>query len=301
MTGDIEKRPRGAGLAILLIVAGVLILLANLGWFDWFTLSRLAGLWPVLLVAVGADMLTRGRYRVVVWGAAIVLGALLYAYDGGPRGLLGGGATESHSIAYPLDGARAADIRITTGVGTLRLRDLAGGGALVEGTIETGRGESLIDDLSRNGDTAVLRLASEQRPGMRLSGGDRRSWDLRLTREVPIALNVTTGVGQARFDLQNVRLSSLTMQAGVGSVTATLPDSGVYQASFKAGVGATTITIPSNVAARVTVKTGLGSVRVDGTFEHSGDVYQTPGYASASDRVDLRVEGGLGQITVTHR
>jgi len=299
MTRDVEKRPRGAGLAILLIVVGVLILLANFGWFDWFALVRLAALWPVLLVAIGADMLTRGRYRVWVWGGAIVVGALLYAFDnGGPRGFLGGGPAETHSVTHALSGARAAEVSISTSVGTLRLSDLASGGDLVQGTIQTGRGETLLDDLSQRGDTAVLRLVSEQRPGGSLSGGDRRSWDLQLTRAVPIALDITTGVGQARLDLQALELTSLRMEAGVGEVTATLPGSGVYQADFKAGVGATHITIPPGIAARVTVKSGLGAVHVNGTFSRSGGVYETPGYAGASDRVDLNVEGGLGQITV---
>ena len=299
MTRESERRPRGAGLAIVLIVVGVLILLANFGWFDWFTLVRLGALWPVLLVAIGADMLTRGRYRVVVWGAAIVVGALLYAYDGGgPRGVFGGGPAESHDIVQPLSGARAADVTLKTGVGTLRLGDLASGSDLVRGTILTGRGETLVNEVSHRGDTAVLRLASQQGPSVNVRGGDRRTWDLQLTRSVPIALDITTGVGTARLDLRALHLSSLQMHAGVGEVTATLPDSGVYRADFKAGVGATHITIPSGMAARVTVKTGLGAVHVNGTFARSGDVYETPGYANASDRVDLNVEGGLGQITI---
>lgn len=298
--GDRERRPRGAGLAILLIVAGVLILLANLGWFDWWTLARLGSLWPVLLVAIGADMLTRGRYRVVVWGAAIVVGALLFAYDSGaPRGVLGGTAGETHSIQQPLSGARAAEVSIVTGVGALQLSGGAASGALVSGTVRTGPGETLVNQLSRRGDTAVLRLASRQRPGIDLRGvNDRRSWDLRLTPSVPIALDVRTGVGRATLDLRNVQVSALRMEAGVGEVNATLPGSGVYQASFKAGVGATHITIPSSIAARVTVKTGLGSVQVGGNFVRSGDVYQTPGYAGASERVDLDVEGGLGRIAI---
>ena len=297
-----DRRPRGSGLAILLIVAGVLILLANFGWFDWFTLVRLGALWPVLLVAIGADMLTRGRYRLPVWGAAIVIGGLLFVYQGsGPRGVLGGGAAESHTIAHTLAGARAAEVTVSTSVGNLRLSDAAASGELVAGTIVTGRGETLIDDLSRRGDTAVLRLTSRQGPGVNLGGGaDRRSWDLQLTRSVPIALDVNTGVGQARLDLRALNLTSLRMEAGVGEVTATLPAQGVYGAEFKAGVGATHVTIPSSMAARVTVKAGLGSVHVNGTFARSGDVYETPGYPSASDRVDLNVEGGLGQITIDH-
>ncbi|MEJ2359246.1 MAG: toast rack family protein [Deinococcales bacterium] len=300
MTRERERRPRGAGLAIVLIVVGVLILLANFGWFDWFTLIRLGSLWPVLLVAIGADMLTRGRYRIVVWGAAVVVGALLYAYDaGGPRGAFVRGPAETHSIAHPLAGADAADVSITTSVGTLRLSGLSSGGDLVRGTIETRRGETLVDELSKRGGTAVLSISSKS-SAVNLRGNEGRSWDLQLTRAVPIALDITTGVGKAQLELRSLQLSRLTMEAGVGEVTATLPDRGVYQADFKAGVGATHITIPSSMAARVTVKSGLGSVHVNGTFARSGDVYETPGYASASDRVDLNVQGGLGQITVNH-
>ena len=299
MTRERERRPRGAGLAILLIVAGVLILLANVGWFDWLTLVRLGSLWPVLLVAIGADMLTRGRYRVVVWGGAIVVGALLYAYDGGgSRFVLSGAPGESHTVSQPLAGARSADVTLTTSVGELRLAGGAGAGELVSGTIRTGRGETLLNELSHRGDTAVLRLVSQQRPGINLGANDRRRWDLQLSRQVPIALSIKTGVGQANLDLQGLDLTSLTMEEGVGEVTATLPGSGVYQASFKAGVGATHITIPRSIAARVTVKAGLGSVQVNGTFARSGDVYETPGYPNAGDRVELSVEGGLGRITI---
>lgn len=302
MTRDMERRPRGSGLAIALIVVGVLILLANFGLFDWFTISRLASLWPVLLVAIGADMLTRGRYRLVVWGAALVLGALLYAYDG--VGFRGGGAggvvAETHAIVHPLAGARSAEVHLTTGVGTLTLADLASGADLAQGTVWTGRGETLVDELARDGSTAVLTLATQQQSGFNLPRNERRGWDLKLTREVPIALDLNSGVGQVRLELQRLQLRSLNVQAGVGEVDVTLPERGVYRADVKAGVGALRVAIPAGIAARVTVKTGLGQVRVNGTFTHSGDVYETPDYATATDRVDLRVEGGLGQITVTH-
>jgi len=298
-----RERSRGAGLAILLIVVGILILVGNFGLLSWDVLARLAYLWPVLLVAIGVDMLTRRRYQLIVWGAAVVAGALLFAYDTGGIGgrvIWGTPAGELRTVSHTLSGARDADVTINTSVGTLRLSDASAGDQLVQGTVRTGRGETLVDDLTRRGDTAVLRLISDQRPGVNIGAGDRREWDLQLTRSVPMALSVKTGVGSAHLDLQRAQLSSLRMEAGVGEVTATLPSSGSYRADFKAGVGAMNVTIPAGMAARVTVHTGLGAVHVNGTFSRSGDTYETPGYASATDRVDLSVDGGLGQITVDH-
>lgn len=298
-----RQRPRGAGLAVLLIIIGVLILLGNFGWLSWDTLVRVFYLWPVLLVAIGVDMLTRRRYQAVVWGAAVVVGALLFAYDVGGTGgnvLSPGPAGEVHAVAHTLGGASAADVTVSATVGTLRLSDGAGGDQLLQGTVRTGRGETLVDQLSHRGDTAVLRLVSDQRAGPNFGSRDRREWDLQLTRAVPVALDVKTGAGRAQLDLQRAQLSSLQMETGVGEVNATLPASGTYRASFKTGVGAVNITIPAAMAARITAHTGLGAVRVNGTFERSGDTYQSPNYAGASDRVDLSVDGGVGQITIDH-
>ena len=49
---------------------------------------------------------------------------------------------------------------------------------------------------------------------------------------------------------------------------------------------------------RVRVDSGLGSVRVLGDFQRDGDIHTSSGYAGFSNRVDLKIEGGVGQITV---
>jgi hypothetical protein len=82
--------PRGRGAptwAYALIGVGVLMLLVNAGWIRGFDVVALLNLWPVALVAVGADLLTKGRYRVPVVIGAVVLGAILLFGGGfGSRG-----------------------------------------------------------------------------------------------------------------------------------------------------------------------------------------------------------------------
>lgn len=63
-------------------------------------------------------------------------------------------------------------------------------------------------------------------------------------------------------------------------------------------MGQVGVTLPRGVQARVRVTGGLGAVRVLGDFQRHGDTYTSSGYAGTSDRVDLRIEGGVGQITV---
>jgi hypothetical protein len=42
----------------------------------------------------------------------------------------------------------------------------------------------------------------------------------------------------------------------------------------------------------------LRSVRLDGNFQQDGDDYMTPGWAGASQRLDIVVEMGLGTLTL---
>jgi hypothetical protein len=296
-----EERPnrrRGDLLPIILIAIGVLVLLGNLNWMSWSSIGNVLNLWPVALLALGVDMLTRGRYRTAVVIGALVAGGLLYAADRGGTGFGSSAGAENHVVEHALDSARDAQVSIETGVSTLRIGSLGGGSALVRGTVDTARGETLVDDYYRSGGTAVLRLRSEQRPNVRVFGGDRRVWDLGFNDAVPMTLDISTGVGQAQLDLKDLRVSDLRVNAGVGEVRATLPSQGRLEAAFKAGVGETHVSIPQSMAARVVVNTGLGRVNVSGDFNKNGDTYTSPGYDSATDRVDLHIDGGLGQITV---
>lgn len=280
----------------LLIAAGVVLLLANFGWFDLSRLWSLLTLWPVALIAVGVDVLTGGRYRLAVVAVAVVVAVAWWAT--GLRGL--GAAGERVDVAHALDGARAGEVVLRLGVGDVTLDAAAPGGSLIGGTILAGRGETISQRPSRVGDTARVEIASQQAGPASVTRDDPRRWNLSLTRAVPVDLVVQAGVGRTTLDLRAATLSALSYGAGVGGTTVTLPETGGYRAEFDLGVGATTVRLPQSVEARITVRTGLGRATVSGTFERDGDVHLTPGYAAASpgDRIELAVRGGVGAVTV---
>jgi len=277
----------------LLIGAGVLLLASNLGWLGVGLLGRLLSLWPVLLIAVGADLLTGGRYRRPLIAVAAIV-AVVWAFTGV------GGTGERVDVAHALDGARAGEVVLRLGVGDVTVDAAAPTGSLASGTIDTGRGETISQRLTRSGDVARLEIASQASGLTSVGPNDVRRWSLSLSRAVPLDLRVHAGVGRNTLDLRAATLSGLNYAAGVGETTVNLPERGGYAASFELGVGATTVRVPEAVEARVTVRSGLGRVSVTGTFSREGDVYTTPGYAAEApgDRIDLTVQGGVGAVTV---
>lgn len=289
-------------LPILLIAAGVLLLLGRFGLFDWNLAFGILQLWPLLLIAVGADILTRGRYRAVIVIVTVLIGALLWRVPAWSP--FGGTPAEVRTIEYALQDAREAEILLEHGVGLLSIEADADDGMLLTGTLATGRGERVETDVSYDQGVAEVRLsASQAGPSFDLGvRGSERSWDLELAEGVPMRLIIDSGVGESDLDLGGLTLLGLDLDAGVGEVRIVLPETGGYEGTIDAGVGEVTVRVPDDVEAILRVETGLGGVDVRGGWIRDGDVYRTQGYddAQASERISLDVSGGVGQITIEH-
>jgi hypothetical protein len=269
-TDTLSKRPaRREGLVAPAIMIGLgIVLLLNtlglLGWEVWWSILRL---WPLLLIAVGVDlMLGRRSALASLLVMVFLLGALALA--------VGWSSAWLGALEQP--------------------------GQLIAGSIRRGPGEEVVRDVGQSGDTASFKLRSQMTrwfPGG-FGQNSQAIWDLRLNRDVPTRLVIDTGAGTAALDLEGLRVTDLTVNSGIGSTTLTLPGQGHVRARVHGGVGQTTITIPAGVAARITASAGIGQVQVNGGFQRQGAYYTSPGYETAERRVEIDVDSGIGSITI---
>jgi Domain of unknown function (DUF5668) len=298
-----ERPPRRGGLVgpAILIALGVVFLLINLGYVGWGVWGTLIRLWPVVLIAVGLDLLI-GR-RSTLGSALVVLlmvAALGTAIWWTGTWLPGGVVVTSQTISQPLGTAQRADIDIGLGAGRLHVGPLAESDKLIEGTIATTSDEQVLRDFSLSGDSATFKLhgqAAWMFP-FRERRGERVEWSLLINRDILLRLHIDTGAGQATLDLARLQITTLAVNTGVGQTTLTLPQQGQVQARINGGVGETVVIIPAGMAARIMAGAGLGQVSVIGNYQRDGKVSISPGYDSAANRVDLIVNGGIGSVTV---
>lgn len=128
--------------------------------------------------------------------------------------------------------------------------------------------------------------------------GDRRDnvWSLQLNRTAPLRLKVSTGVGTSTINLESLHVTSLDVN--VGRTMVTLPEHGQLLAQIDGGVGETEVTIPASMAAKIRVRAGLGNMQIGSRYQRQGDYYLSPNYDTATNRVELTVNGGIGSITI---
>ncbi|MFH1609775.1 MAG: DUF5668 domain-containing protein [Candidatus Bipolaricaulota bacterium] len=281
-------------LPLLLILAGVILLLNNLGHLPWTVWATIGRLWPILLIALGLDILFG---RVLRWALGVVLVVLvgiavaLALFGPAPIG-------PSESLRIPLGGAARAEVTLVASVGAVVVRassiPLLVGGTLVAPWPDRGKWTS-----DRVGDTARFSLTMDRKHDFPTAvWPDRSRVTVELAPSVPMALRTTLGEGTASLDLTGLTLTELTVQGGSGRVTVTLPSRGQLVASVSSGTGEVTVHIPAGMAARIRVEGRCGPVDVVGDYQAEDGVFTSPGYETAAQRVDLTVRANPGRVTV---
>ncbi len=295
-----RRRPSLIG-PLILITIGVLFLLANLNVLPLTFWEIAARYWPLIFILIGLEIIigrqsiVGGLIVLVLW-VAIVGGVLYLSFMQGPAPMAGGTTEE---ISQPLGDIKSATIDLNIGVSSTNVAALeANATDLMKGKFTHAPGVRIAQTYTVAGSEGRLTL-KEEGVTWTLGSANTSRWEIGLNPTIPLTLRINGGVGRATLDLSALNVSSLNVDAGVGNLTITTPNTGFTLMRVNGGAGNLTITIPQNVAARIRVDAGIGSLRVDqARFPKTGDTYQSADYTSASNKIEIAIDGGLGSITV---
>ncbi len=217
------------------------------------------------------------------------------------RGTFRGGEPIGAPFTAPLQGAQTAKVDIQWGSGLLRLGGLEQGDRLLAGAFQDPRRASL--DVEHRGSAAIVSLHGRGSGWFpRLSAG--RGDELLLSPVPVYELDIETGSGSTQLDLHSLKVSDLKLDAGSGSLDLRLPQAGPLAASVEAGSGSIAVDLAPQAEVQITVDHGSGSLspglrlKQVGGERGSEAVYQTPGYASTKEHMDIRIDAGSGSITI---
>jgi hypothetical protein len=263
-------------------------------------MNRSSAFFGVVLIVVGAVLLVAFQMGVEVWRLLwptliILLGVwLLWGVYAGR-----GAAIERESASLPLDGATSASLRLRHGAGRMRVGGGAGPGELFSGTFGGGldlrsyrRGDAMEADLRVPSPTFFFPFP--------WAGWRNLEWEIRLTDAVPLSLRVESGASEAELDLTNLRVTELRLSTGASSTEIRLPTAaGNTTVRVEAGAASVKVWVPQGVAARIRAEGGLSEIKVDPSrFPREGIYYQSPGYGTAANKVELSVQMGVGSVEV---
>jgi len=312
---QINRRFLYAG--VFLVAIGAVLVAADLGGVDTPTLADLLRLWPLALVAIGVGIVLRRSQVSLPTG---VLAAAL-------PGLLLGGALSLAPGWVGDCGARAESANVTTQQGTFD------GPATV--SVTTGCGSTVITAAPGNGwqfqsgnsqgRAATLRSSARS---LSIDAGAherwpffdavRDTWHLTLPTTEIDGLSLVTNGGHSQVSLPGAKVGQMTLavnasevvldasDASVANLTGTvrvgrlsieLPSAGAVVGSFRLGAGELELCSPPGTELHISFTGPAREVTVEGRHE-DGSEWTSPGYVSAQNRADLRVNVEFGAVKI---
>ncbi len=235
------------------------------------------------------------------WMVLLVVTAVFLLAGIGCIGRMETGPTEIETQTVERNDASSARVNIQMGVGKLDIRNGADDLMEAEFTYNVPSWKPEVEYDVRDGEGRLtVKQPDAEVKGLNIPESDiEYEWDLKLSDDVPMDLDIDLGVGESYLELGGLSLTNLDINTGVGEATVDL--SGAWEQSvdinIEGGVGATTILLPNDVGVRVESSTGLGRNNVYGLISN-GDTYTNAAYETADIVLDIQVSGGIGEITL---
>jgi len=307
--------PRRTSLVVPIVLIGVGALFLYANWrpaFDPWPILRTY--WPLILVFIGMgkmwdatkrrqnpDGTRSGTSLGTTTGAlAFVLVLIILFWHGRAftrdRHYAGGGGLQHQSRSVDRQNAKSVNVSLEASAGEFNIS--GGSSHLLDAdfnysdSYETPRVDYNVSD-------GVGHLAITQDDQGTHFGTSHNDWNLRFSSDVPLELKVQMGAGRGNLRLRDLPVTRLDMSMGAGQVDLDL--TGDRKADLvgdlEGGVGQVTIRLPRKVGVVVRASGGIGSVTAHG-MRHDDDEYTNEAYGKTPATIRLKVEGGVGQITL---
>jgi hypothetical protein len=319
---------------IVLIGVGLLWLLGNLGVLPEHSLYTLSRLWPIALIVIGLDLMIGRRSPMI--GGLIGLGAvalvLVLVFAGPSLGLTPPEMEfVTERFTERIGNATSARVNLDLDIGKTTLDALSDPNTLIDAEI-THFGEINFDVRGDTQKTISISHRASQHGGWLWTADTdtkRTWWDISLSPEIPLTLNIDGSIGESIIDLSELQIEGLEVDGDVGDFQITLPATGkTYDVDFNGGIGtfevileqgaAVNLTIdgdvgkfiidiPADAAVRVDADVDVGNINIPSNFIRlsSGDdlvgesgIWETPGFDEAKVRIVIVFNGGVGDLSV---
>jgi len=311
MPQDGAPRQRSLVFPIILITLGALFLYAN--WRPSFDPWPVLGTyWPLILIFLGLGKIwdTARRQKdpnaaasssvgTTIGILAFILVLIALTWHGRVFSRGRGFSSASRHDTQTIDYQNAKNVRVSLDMGAGQITLRSGSSHLLDANFDYYENEGTPRvEYSEDDGVGNLHISQEQRHTT--FGRSHNNWSLNLGNQTPLDLRVDMGAGEGDLRLRDLDVTNLSLNMGAGRVEVDLTGDRKHDlhADIEGGVGQAIIRLPRKVGVIVNAFGGIGSIDTDG-FRRDGDEYVNDAYGKSPVTIHLKVEGGVGQISLT--
>jgi len=319
---------------LVLVLIGAAILLANYGYlhFHWWNVFRL---WPIFLVIGGVNLVfahNKSPWATVIKITVVVVGlGLLFFGNFGDRYNFWPGNHFSWNddndddnnnnnkndddddddddnkgdvktavkgvFNEPYNAAiKIARLNVNGGATSYYLSDTTN--QLFSATTRDNTNRYTFSQSKDEDSIYIVNFKTKSRNGLNFDSDKNRA-DMRLNTNPEWEINVETGASSVDFDLSKFKVRELQLHGGAASFKIKLGmPIAMTDVDIATGVSGVEVSIPQNAACSIETDSGLSSNEFPGFNDIGDNRHETPGYASAKNKMHIHISGGLSDFKV---
>jgi hypothetical protein len=295
----------------ILLSAGVVLLLNTTGHTPWLVWFKIFSLWPVALIAIGIELLfKKSRLAFIALLSpllffAAILGPVVFGwYDYGRFHRAG----HTYHLSRDFD-STYTEMKLSLRMNSGDLTVLSGTEKLISADLDYASRKPLVDSQQADSGRLVSYQISDKdrkwfsgRIGRTWLGRTygRREWDVRLTDQIPIILNLDLKSGDANLDFSSLKLMECELDVSNSDTDIRIGEMvDEVAVTIRSKSSKISLSIPEDAGLRIVNHTNLSSTSFSWfTLEEKDGGYQTPDYEQASRKLTVSLEGSLTSLQI---
>jgi len=290
---------------VILISLGIVFLLNNLGYVPWAVWFRIFSLWPVILIAIGIEMIFRKTPLsfLTILSPLLFMAAILgptYFQSVELTGVYR--ASETYRYAEDLD----TSVVKVTAIVQLRAGNLeisSGTEGLISAKLDYQKRKPITTcEYSGFDSSATIEIRDRERgwKGWSWRAWGTKDWEIKLTHRIPINLRIYTKATDGELDFSDLRVKNLNLETKAGNFDIKLGDLvDQMNGTIESDASRLHLLIPEEVGLKIENHSRLTSTSFsDLSILKFDNIYQTSNFEQAPRKVTLSLEGSVTRLVV---
>lgn len=285
---------------LIFITSGGLFLARNFSWLDGIYFEQLYIFWPLLLILLGISIFLKGKKNgepvmaILVLASFLFIGYYLISHKTDNKENIQRVNTISEDIPSDIEEGK---IVLNTGAISIRISDTAE--KFVKGTSESNVFEPKINQYT-NGKVRNFELKNEL-SNIIFRAKPKNSLDLKITKTIPIDLEINSGASILDLNLSEIKLKKLSLDCGASTIDLRLGSEILNDSRINIGAGASkvSITVPKNLGVNLDFNAALLNKNLNGFEKISNTNYKSLDYEKAEKKINLKIDAGVSSVEIT--
>jgi cytochrome c oxidase subunit IV len=289
---------------LLLILIGGLALVGNFGLatIEWSNLWRL---WPLFIVAAGLSILS---FKNIIWKiisvilSVVAVAAIAWVLLGGFKQIgvsIDTLKNYNETIQIASGEIKSAEVSLDAGASEVYISTADQIGIATAGLTSNFATLEKTSSVSGSIQKVDFSMKTENKWFNNWVGSYRNKWDIKLTRNLPLSLNVNAGACDADIDLSDAKLNMVDIDMGASDLTLKLgKNQSLANVTIDSGASSILVRVPTESGVKLVTEGGLSSKELADLKLSSDKTYESNNYDSAISKINITAKIGVSSFTI---